>query len=230
MGVARAAITSQCDRVVSPCGIGVWRMGWAYSPQSRISSASAMASGARNPRCADRNPPRFDAPDSAHYAYRRTLTCGPRGCGPASHHTIGSTFHLSPRSCLCREGRRIALQSDERFRCARRARLPEELEEQLPPRARESRVPGPVAPHSEVHGVFGDGRLIDEFRRRPSPDCSCFRPTTPSSAATASGPPATPNASASSSSGTRVRGARDCITRSGRLRSRRRCLRRLPIL
>jgi hypothetical protein len=26
---------------------------------------------------------------------------------------------------------------------------------------------GPVAPHWEVHGVFGDGRLIDEFRQRP---------------------------------------------------------------
>ena len=25
---------------------------------------------------------------------------------------------------------------------------------------------GPVAPHWEVHGVFGDGRLIDEFRQR----------------------------------------------------------------
>ena len=24
---------------------------------------------------------------------------------------------------------------------------------------------GPVAPHWEVHGVFGDGRLIDEFRQ-----------------------------------------------------------------
>jgi hypothetical protein len=40
----------------------------------------------------------FDAPDSAHYAYRRTLTCGPTGCGSASHHTIGSTVHLSGRS------------------------------------------------------------------------------------------------------------------------------------
>jgi hypothetical protein len=25
---------------------------------------------------------------------------------------------------------------------------------------------GPVAPHWEVHGVFGGGRLIDEFRQR----------------------------------------------------------------
>jgi hypothetical protein len=25
---------------------------------------------------------------------------------------------------------------------------------------------GPVAPHWEVHGIFGDGRLIDEFRQR----------------------------------------------------------------
>ena len=61
---------------------------------------------------------------------------------------------------------------------------------------------GPVAPHWEVHGVFGDGRLIDEFRQRASPDCSYCRPATPSSAATASVSPATPNASASSSSGT----------------------------
>ena len=25
---------------------------------------------------------------------------------------------------------------------------------------------GPVAPHWEVHGIFGDGRMIDEFRQR----------------------------------------------------------------
>jgi hypothetical protein len=53
------------------------------------------------------------------------FTCGPRGCGSASHHTIGSTVHLSVgsrRALVCAgRGRRIALQSDERTRCARRA-------------------------------------------------------------------------------------------------------------
>jgi hypothetical protein len=54
---------------------------------------------------------RFDAPDSAHYAYRRTLTCGPRGCGSASHHTIGSTVHLSvgSRRALVCAGRAAGL-------------------------------------------------------------------------------------------------------------------------
>jgi hypothetical protein len=43
---------------------------------------------------------------------------------------------------------------------------PEELE-QLPPQGHVKIVYlGPVAPHWEVHGVFGDGRLIDEFRQR----------------------------------------------------------------
>jgi len=53
----------------------------------------------------------FDAPDSAHYAYRRTLTCGPRGCGSASHHTIGSTVHLSvgSRRALVCAGRAAGL-------------------------------------------------------------------------------------------------------------------------
>ena len=39
--------------------------------------------------------------------------------------------------------------------------------EQLPPQGHVKVVYlGPVAPHWEVHGVFGDGRLIDEFRQR----------------------------------------------------------------
>jgi hypothetical protein len=47
------------------------------------------------------------------------------------------------------------------------AQEPEELEEQLPPQGHVKVVYlGPVAPHWEVHGVFGDGRLIDDFRQR----------------------------------------------------------------
>ena len=46
------------------------------------------------------------------------------------------------------------------------AMQPEELE-QLPPQGHVKLVYlGPVAPHWEVHGVFGDGRLIDDFRQR----------------------------------------------------------------
>jgi len=46
---------------------------------------------------------------------------------------------------------------------------PEELE-QLPPQGHVKIVYlGPVAPHWEVHGVFGDGRLIDDFRQRALP-------------------------------------------------------------
>src|ERR1700732_656815 len=42
----------------------------------------------------------------------------------------------------------------------------EELE-QLPPQGHVKLMYlGPVAPHWEVHGVFGDGRVIDEFRQR----------------------------------------------------------------
>ena len=42
----------------------------------------------------------------------------------------------------------------------------EELE-QVPPQGHVKVVYlGPVAPHWEVHGVFGDGRMIDEFRQR----------------------------------------------------------------
>ncbi len=39
--------------------------------------------------------------------------------------------------------------------------------EQLPPQGHVKVVYlGPTAPHWEVHGVFGDGRVIDEFRQR----------------------------------------------------------------
>jgi hypothetical protein len=45
--------------------------------------------------------------------------------------------------------------------------MSEEELEQLPPIGHVKLVYlGPVAPHWEVHGVFGDGRLIDEFRQR----------------------------------------------------------------
>ena len=43
----------------------------------------------------------------------------------------------------------------------------EEELEQLPPQGHVKIVYlGAVAPHWEVRGVFGDGRLIDEFRQR----------------------------------------------------------------
>jgi hypothetical protein len=43
---------------------------------------------------------------------------------------------------------------------------PQELE-QVPPQGHVKVVYlGPVAPHWEVHGIFGDGRMIEEFRQR----------------------------------------------------------------
>ena len=43
---------------------------------------------------------------------------------------------------------------------------PEELEE-IPPQGHVKVVyTGPVAPHWEIHRVFGDSRMIDEFRQR----------------------------------------------------------------
>ena len=45
--------------------------------------------------------------------------------------------------------------------------IEEEELEQLPPQGHVKVVYlGPVAPHWDVHGVFGDGRLIDQFRQR----------------------------------------------------------------
>ena len=45
--------------------------------------------------------------------------------------------------------------------------MTEEELEQLPPQGHVKIIyQGPVSPHWEVHGVFGDGRLIDEFRQR----------------------------------------------------------------
>src|SRR5204863_9332434 len=44
---------------------------------------------------------------------------------------------------------------------------PQAVEEQIPPQGHVKLVYlGPVAPHWEVHGIFGDGRMIDEFRQR----------------------------------------------------------------
>jgi hypothetical protein len=43
---------------------------------------------------------------------------------------------------------------------------PEALEE-IPPQGHVKVVYlGPVSPHWDVHGIFGDGRKIDEFRQR----------------------------------------------------------------
>ena len=45
--------------------------------------------------------------------------------------------------------------------------ISEEALEQVPPQGHVKVVyMGPVAPHWEVHGVFGDGRTVDEFRQR----------------------------------------------------------------
>src|SRR5262245_37332537 len=45
--------------------------------------------------------------------------------------------------------------------------IPEDELAQIPPQGHVKVVYlGPVAPHWEVHGVFGDGRTIDEFRQR----------------------------------------------------------------
>lgn len=47
------------------------------------------------------------------------------------------------------------------------AQAPEELEQQLPPVGHVRVVYlGPVAPHWEVQGVFGERQLVDEFRQR----------------------------------------------------------------
>ena len=47
------------------------------------------------------------------------------------------------------------------------AQQPEELEQQLPPIGHVRVVYlGPVAPHWEVQGVFGERQLIDDFRQR----------------------------------------------------------------
>ncbi len=60
-----------------------------------------------------------------------------------------------------------------RLRCISAATLhvmtmqPEAVEEQIPPQGHVKVVYlGPVSPHWEVHGIFGDGRMIDEFRQR----------------------------------------------------------------
>lgn len=46
-------------------------------------------------------------------------------------------------------------------------RPPEEVEQPQPPQGQVRIVYlGPLAPHWEVHGVFGDRSVIDEFRQR----------------------------------------------------------------
>lgn len=62
-------------------------------------------------------------------------------------------------------GPRSGAREDDRY--ARSMSMePEELEE-IPPQGHVKVVYlGPVAPHWEVQGVFGDGRTIDEFRQR----------------------------------------------------------------
>lgn len=47
------------------------------------------------------------------------------------------------------------------------AQPPEELAEQLPPQGHVRVVYlGPLAPHWEVQGIFGDRSVVDEFRQR----------------------------------------------------------------
>ena len=43
---------------------------------------------------------------------------------------------------------------------------PQELEQVAPVGHVKVVYLGPVAPHWDVHAVFGDGRMIDEFRQR----------------------------------------------------------------
>ncbi|MFM8847519.1 MAG: hypothetical protein ACKOHN_05650 [Actinomycetota bacterium] len=61
---------------------------------------------------------------------------------------------------------------------------------------------GPVAPHWDVVGDFGDRTLIDEFRTRAMARLVLLPYTDPSSSAIASGSCVTANASASRSNGT----------------------------
>ena len=61
---------------------------------------------------------------------------------------------------------------------------------------------GPVAPHWEVHGVFGDGRMIDEFRQRAVARLQLLPPHDPQFRRNRERSRVTPSASTSSSSGT----------------------------
>ena len=104
----------------------------------------------------------------------------------------------------------------------------EELE-QLPPQGHVKVVYlGPTAPHWEVHGVFGDGRLIDEFRQRALARLQLLPPHDPQFRRNRERAARDAERERLILEWDPARGARDCITRSGRLRSRRRCLRRLP--
>ena len=60
---------------------------------------------------------------------------------------------------------------------------------------------GPVSPHWDVVGDYGDRTLVEEFRSRALAASCCFRTTIPSSSATVSASCVTPNAKTSLSSG-----------------------------
>ena len=80
---------------------------------------------------------------------------------------------------------------------------PEELEQPQPPQGHVRIVYlGPLAPHWEVQGVFGDRGVIDEFRQRALARLQLLPPTIRSSGGTASGWPATRSVRRSSSTGT----------------------------
>ena len=89
---------------------------------------------------------------------------------------------------------------------------------------------GPVA-HWEVHGVFGDGRLIDEFRQRALARLQLLPPHDPQFRRNREGV-------ARDAERERLilewdlgyEEPETALTRYGRLRIRRRCLRRLPML
>ena len=79
---------------------------------------------------------------------------------------------------------------------------PEELEE-IPPQGHVRVVyTGPVAPHWEIHRVFGDQRAIDEFRQRAMARLQLLPVYDPQFRRNRERSRAMPSASTSSSSGT----------------------------
>ena len=87
-----------------------------------------------------------------------------------------------------------------------------------PPRAHARIVYlGPVSPHWEVYGDYGDRTVLEEFRARVLARWCCCPATTRSSAATASASCATPSASGSRSSGTSA-SPKAILTRSAHVR------------
>jgi len=80
---------------------------------------------------------------------------------PLSAHRVHRTPPVEP---VLGRGRRYPDPSSDEERVM--AIDPEELEE-IPPQGHVRVVyTGPVAPHWEIHRVFGDQRAIDEFRQR----------------------------------------------------------------